>query len=148
METDHDGLRVEVTDALDHVTVVENAPLGQPAAVTDAALGVTRYAYGPFGALCTVTAPGTDPGGAVTRTTRDAFGRVRQLDHPVRGTTVFTNDGFGELISSTDALGRAASRLDEHGAERLTTTWTWDTAANGIGKLDPLASPDGGQGQA
>jgi hypothetical protein len=25
----------------------------------------------------------------------------------------------------------------------FTTTWTWDTAANGIGKLHTLASPDG-----
>ncbi|WP_438023101.1 RHS repeat-associated core domain-containing protein [Sorangium sp. So ce233] len=150
VETDHDGLRVEVTDALDHVTVVENDPLGRPVAVTDAEMGVTSYAYGPFGALYTVTAPG----GAVTRTARDAFGRVRQLDHPDRGTTAFTNDGFGEVVSSTDALGRVmtlaydglgrtTSRLDQDGAEQLTTTWTWDTAANGIGKLELLASPDG-----
>ncbi|KYF61036.1 type IV secretion protein Rhs [Sorangium cellulosum] len=148
--TEHDGLRVEITDALDHVTVVERDPLGRPVAVTDAALGVTRSSYGPFGALYAVTAPG----GALTRTTRDAFGRVRQLDHPDRGTTLFTNDGFGELVSSTDALarvttfaydalGRTASRVDEDGAERRTTTWTWDTAENGIGKLEAVASPDG-----
>ncbi|XYH94299.1 hypothetical protein ACMHYB_41660 [Sorangium sp. So ce1128] len=96
----------------------------------------------------------TGSGGAVTRTTRDASGRVRQLDHPDRGTTVFTNDGFGELVSSTDAfgrvmkiaydgLGRATSRVDEDGAERLTTAWTWDTAAHGIGKLHVLDSPGG-----
>ncbi|XXY95763.1 RHS repeat-associated core domain-containing protein [Sorangium sp. So ce296] len=113
-------------------------------------MGVTRYKHGPFGALSTVT----DPGGAITRTTRDALGRVRQLDHPDRGTTVFTNDGFGELVSSVDALGREAtfsydglgrttSRVDEDGAERLTTTWTWDTALHGIGKLHVLESPDG-----
>ncbi|XYH97782.1 RHS repeat-associated core domain-containing protein [Sorangium sp. So ce1128] len=150
VETDHDGLRVEITDALDHVTVVEHDPLGRPVKVTDAAMGVTRYKHGPFGALHTVTAPD----GAVTRTMRDAFGRVRQLDHPDRGTTVFTSDGFGELVSSTDALervmkvaydglGRTTSRVDEDGAERLTTTWTWDTAAHGIGKLHVLDSPGG-----
>ncbi|WP_437727730.1 RHS repeat-associated core domain-containing protein [Sorangium sp. So ce861] len=150
VETDYDGLRAEVTDALGHVTVVEHDALGRPVTVTDAAMGVTRYKHGPFGALYTVT----DPGGAITRTARDALGRVRQLDHPDRGTTVFTNDGFGELVSSTDALGREAtfsyddlgrttSRVDEHGAERLTTTWTWDTALHGIGKLHVLESPDG-----
>ncbi|MBK9262002.1 MAG: hypothetical protein IPM54_19625 [Polyangiaceae bacterium] len=36
----------------------------------------------------------TDPGGAVTKWTRDAFGRVRQLEEPDRGTTMFVNDGF------------------------------------------------------
>ena len=97
----------------------------------------------------------TDPGGALTRTTRDALGRVRKLDDPDRGTTVSMYDGFGELLSSTDALGRVshvrvrrarahASRAPiRRGAELLTTTWTWDTAANGIGKLHTLASPDG-----
>ncbi|WP_437484979.1 RHS repeat-associated core domain-containing protein [Sorangium sp. So ce1014] len=150
VETDHDALRVEVTDALGHVTAVEKDPLGRPVAVTDAALGVTRYGYGPFGALHAVT----DPGGAVTTTTHDAFGRVRRREDPDRGTTVSTNDGFGELVTSTDALGRvttfeydplgrARARLDEHGTEQRTTTWTWDTAANGIGKLEALASPDG-----
>ncbi|WP_437729520.1 RHS repeat-associated core domain-containing protein [Sorangium sp. So ce861] len=150
VETEYDGLRAEVTDALGHVTVIEHDPLGRPVTATDAAMGVTRYKHGPFGALYAVT----DPGEAVTRTTRDALGRVRQLDHPDRGMTVFTSDGFGELVSSTDALGRettfsydglgrTTSRVDEDGAERLTTTWTWDTAEHGIGKLHVLQSPDG-----
>ncbi len=148
--TAYDGLLVRVTDPLDHVTVTEQDPLGRIKTITDAADGITRYAYGPFGLLHTVT----DPGEAVTRTTRDAFGRVRQLDDPDRGTTVSIHDGFGELISSTDALerevtwtydalGRPRSRVDQDGAESLTTTWTWDTAAHGVGKLHTLASPDG-----
>ncbi|WP_437933510.1 RHS repeat-associated core domain-containing protein [Sorangium sp. So ce341] len=147
--TEYDGSRVRVTDPLDHVTVTELDPLGRTESITDAADGITRYSYGPFGMLHTVT----DPGDAVTRTTRDAFGRVRQLDDPDRGTTVSIHDGFGELVSSTDALGRETtwaydalgrprSRVDQAGAERLTTTWTWDTAAHGIGKLHALASPD------
>ncbi|WP_441293178.1 RHS repeat-associated core domain-containing protein [Sorangium sp. KYC3313] len=148
--TAYDGLQVRVTDPLDHVTVTEQDPLGRIKTITDAADGITRYAYGPFGLLHTVT----DPGEAVTRTTRDAFGRVRQLDDPDRGTTVSIHDGFGELISSTDALerkvtwaydalGRPRSRVDQDGTESLTTTWTWDTAAHGVGKLHSLASPDG-----
>ncbi|WP_437877018.1 FG-GAP-like repeat-containing protein [Sorangium sp. So ce513] len=148
--TEYDGLLVRVTDPLAHVTVTEQDPLGRIKTITDAADGITRYSYGPFGMLHTVT----DPGGAVTRTTRDAFGRVRRLDDPDRGTTVSIHDGFGELISSThalerkvtwtyDALGRPRSRVDQDGAESLTTTWTWDTAAHGIGKLHALASRDG-----
>src|SRR5262249_53692278 len=85
---------------------------------------------------------------------RDALGRVRQLDDPNRGTTTSTHDGFGELVSSTDALGRMVtftydalgrtkSRVDQDGGQSLTTTWTWDTAPNGIGKLQELAGPEG-----
>ena len=118
--------------------------------ITDAAMAVTTYTYGPFGALHTAMAPG----GALTRTTRDAFGRVRQLDDPDRGTTLSTHDGFGELVSSTDALGRTVTfsydalgrtlRASTRTAARAsTTTWTWDTAAHGIGKLAQLVSPDG-----
>ncbi|WP_437531191.1 RHS repeat-associated core domain-containing protein [Sorangium sp. So ce726] len=148
--TEYDGLQVRVTDPLDHVTVTEQDTLGRIKTITDAADGITRYAYGPFGLLHTVT----DPGEAVTRTTRDAFGRVRQLDDPDRGTTVSVHDGFGEQISQSDALGRETtwaydalgrprSRVDQDGAESRTTTWTWDTAAHGVGKLHTLASPDG-----
>ncbi|WP_437874700.1 RHS repeat-associated core domain-containing protein [Sorangium sp. So ce513] len=148
--TEYDGLLVRVIDALNHVTETEQDPLGRIKTITDAADGITRYSYGPFGMLHTVA----DPGGAVTRTTRDAFGRVRRLDDPDRGMTVSIHDGFGELISSTDALerkvtwtydalGRPRSRVDQDGAESLTTTWTWDTAAHGIGKLHALASRDG-----
>jgi YD repeat-containing protein len=42
-----------------------------------------------------------------------------------------------------DELGRTISRIDQKGAEILTTSWTWDTAPNGIGKLHELTSPDG-----
>ncbi|WP_434041170.1 MULTISPECIES: hypothetical protein [Sorangium] len=147
--TDYDGLLVRVTDALEHVTVTAQDPLGRTESITDAAGAITRYSCGPFGMLHTVA----DPGGAVTRMTRDAFGRVRQLDDPDRGTTRSSHDGFGELISSTDALGRETTwdhdalgrpdtRVDRHGAELLTTKWTWDTAAHGIGKLHTLTSPD------
>ena len=62
-----------------------------------------------------------------------------------RGTTLLTHDGFGELISTTDALGRQTifeydslgrtkTRVDKQGSQALTTTWTWDTAPHGIGR--------------
>jgi RHS repeat-associated protein len=118
--------------------------------VTDATGAATAYTYATFGELYTVTTPGT----AITRTTRDAYGRVRQLDDPNRGTTTSVHDGFGELMSSTDALGRVVNyqydslgrpltRLDQNGSQMLTTSWVWDTAAFGIGKLASLTSPDG-----
>jgi YD repeat-containing protein len=149
-ETAYDGLLAQVKGPLGDVTSTQLDPLGRPIAITDAAKGLTSYTYGPFGALYTVTAPG----GALTRTTRDALGRVQKLEDPDRGTSLQTYNGFGELLSSIDALGRVVtfepdklgrpkSRTDQKGAEVLTTTWTWDTAANGLGKLHKLVSPDG-----
>ncbi|MGK3998685.1 hypothetical protein [Sorangium sp. So ce1024] len=91
----------------------------------------------------------------------DAVGREVRHTTPWNAVTTTEYDGllvrvtgFGELISSTDALerkvtwtydalGRPRSRVDQDGAESLTTTWTWDTAAHGIGKLHALASRDG-----
>jgi RHS repeat-associated protein len=149
MLTAYNGSAVVVTDPLSNVTTTEKDSLGRPVKVTDAKLGVTQYGYGPFGSLHTVI----DPGGAVTTTLRDAFGRVRELDDPDRGATKSQHDGFGELISSTDALGRMVtldydalgritSRLDQNGAESLSTTWTWDTAPHGVGMLADVKSPD------
>jgi YD repeat-containing protein len=157
VKTDYDGLFVKVTDPLGYVTITELDPLGRPVVINDAAKGITSYTWGPFGFLRSVTDPGTlaDPSGAVTITKRDALGRVKQLVDPDRGTTTQVWNGWGELLSSTDALGRVTSleydgigrttsRTDkQNGVLPMTTTWRWDTAANGIGKLHKLTSPDG-----
>jgi YD repeat-containing protein len=42
-----------------------------------------------------------------------------------------------------DALGRVENRTDKLGAQVLTTTWTWDAAPHGIGRLQSVVSPDG-----
>ncbi|HLM74851.1 MAG TPA: type IV secretion protein Rhs, partial [Polyangiaceae bacterium] len=118
VQTSYDGLFVNVTDQLKHVTTPEFDPLGRPVHITDAAKGLTSYVYGPFGFLYSVTDPGTlaDPSGAVTVTWRDALGRVKQFDDPDRGTTIQVWNGWGELVSSTDALGRTITfELDELG---------------------------------
>ncbi|MFO0589031.1 MAG: RHS repeat-associated core domain-containing protein [Polyangiaceae bacterium] len=149
-ETSYDGLSVTVTEPLGHVTTAQLDALGRRVAVTDAAQGVTSYVYGPFGALFSVT----DPAGAVTKTWHDAMGRVRKAEDPDRGITTLVHDGFGDLLSSTDALGRTVTfepdglgrtktRIDQLGADVATTTWTWDTAEHGIGKLEAVESPDG-----
>ncbi|HRI72673.1 MAG TPA: type IV secretion protein Rhs, partial [Polyangium sp.] len=147
--TAYDGFVVDSTDPLLNHTKTELDTLGRPVTITDAATGKTKYAYGPFDALYTVT----DPGNATTKWTRDAFGRVRQLDEPDRGTTLYVHDGFGDLLQTTDALGRVTTfdvdalgrvktRTDKLAAQVLTTTWTWDTAPNGIGRLHEVTSPD------
>ncbi len=147
--TKYDGLIVDSTDPLSNHTKTELDALGRPVIMMDAANGKTRHAYGPFDTLRSVT----DPGNAVTKWTRDAFGRVRRLEEPDRGATLYVNDGFGDVVSSTDALGRTVTwtrdalgrpetRNDSLQGKTLTTSWTWDSAPNGIGKLHTMTSPD------
>ncbi|HYO60536.1 MAG TPA: RHS repeat domain-containing protein, partial [Actinomycetota bacterium] len=59
VQTSYDGLLVHVTDQLKNVTTTEHDPLGRPVEITDAAKGRTKYVYGPFGLLYSVTDPGT-----------------------------------------------------------------------------------------
>ena len=147
--TKYDGFLIDVADSSLKHTITKTDTLGRPVNITDAAKGITAYTYGPFNLLATVT----DPGNALTRWTRDAFGRPTKIEEPDRGTTILKHNGFGDLVSSTDALGRAVTlemdalgrtttRTDKLGALILTTTSTWDTAPNGIGKLHTLTSPD------
>ncbi len=150
--TTYDGFVVDSTDLTvtpPRLTRTQLDVLGRPVIVTDAAKGKTSYTYGPFNTLRTAT----DPGGATTRWTLDALGQVRKIEQPDRGATNFVNDGFGDQMSSTDALGRTIAweydalgrttkRTDTHAGKTLTTSWTWDTAANGVGALHTLMSPD------
>src|SRR5262249_12537784 len=101
---------------------------------------------GPFGNLAQVT----DPGEHVTTITSDPVGRPQQVVDPDRGTTTFTYNAFGEVVRTLDAngtnvtfaydvAGRKVRRDDPEGS----TSWAWDTAVNGIGKLASTASPHG-----
>ncbi len=152
--TKYEGLTTEVRvvgaiGELPQITKTATDALGRPTTMTDANGGITRHTYGPFDTLRTITDPGND----VMTWNRDAFGRPTKLEDPNRGTTTFAHDGFGDLVSSTDALGRTATytrdalgrlekRVDTHLGKTLTTSWTWDIAANGKGKLRSLTSPD------
>ena len=139
-----------MTDPLMNVTLAEQDALGRAVSVTDAAMAVTSYTYGPFGDPYTVTAPGARS--RRRRATPSAASGSSTI--PTRAPPPPMHDGFGELISSTDALGRMVtftydalgrteSRLDQDSGQSLTTSWTWDTAPHGIGKLAQLTSPDG-----
>lgn len=151
--TTYDGFVIDsadLTTSPPRHTLTTLDELGRPVTITDAAKGKTSYSYGPFNTLRTAT----DPGGAKTTWTLDAFGRPRSIDDPDRGLTVMKHDGFGDLRESTDALGRVVSfdvdelgrvkkRTDKLGAQVIaTTTWTWDSAPNGIGRLHTVTSPD------
>ncbi len=110
-----------------------------------------------------------DPSNDITTTiVYDERGRKTSMDDPNKGTWSYTHNAFGELVLQEDAegrkvcqaydsLGRMVKRIDDYSgssAQALnhcagdpenpqTTTWQYDAAANGFGKLASVAGPDG-----
>jgi RHS repeat-associated protein len=116
---------------------VERDALGRPIKVTDKKGQSTVTLYGPFGSVLAVSHPG-----GVVISEPDAFGRVLHEVDADRGETEIRYNGFGQprtmddaagrhYAFSYDALGRLIDRKDTDG----TTSWVYDTAANGIGLL-------------
>jgi RHS repeat-associated protein len=113
----------------------------------------TDYSYGPFGLLTNVKrrdAAGLPATGRNTAMAYDSLGRRTLLTDPDTGERRFSYNGFGDLREqrdaaesvttyTPDALGRVKQKVDKDG----TTTFVWDTADNGIGKLASATSPFG-----
>ena len=107
---------------------------------------ITQYQYAPFDLADRVT----DDQAHVTTMSYDKRGRQTQLVEPDRGTTTTTYFGTDEIRTDShqasghtttfgyDDLGRKISETTEDG----TSTFTWDTAAHGIGALASSVSPD------
>jgi RHS repeat-associated protein len=106
----------------------------------------TEFEYGPFGELTRTIAPD----GTEESMEYDIRGRRTTHVDPNAGTTTTTYSAFGEIATETDSTDRTATYVyDALGrVERITlpegvASYTWDTAANGIGRLTNARSPDG-----
>lgn len=140
------GLTTSTTNDLGQTETKVNNAQGLLASVTDANGKVTSYTYDPFGNLLTTT----DPAGNVMSNTYDVRGRKIAMSDPDMGAWTYSYDVLDQLVSQTDAksqtttvaydlLGRMTSRTEPG----LTSTWVYDTAANGIGKLAEAATDAG-----
>lgn len=140
------GLSTTITDALNHSTTRIQNSQGQLVQVTDADYRNTYYSYDPFGNLIRVN----DAAGNVTTMTYDIRGRKRTMDDPdmghweyqynVLGELIWQKDAKGQIVSFVyDRLGRMTARSEPEG----TTTWTYDTAVKGVGKLAQVNGPNG-----
>lgn len=144
-ETHYDGLSTTVVD-----------PLGRQKASTRNALGKVVHVQEEEGAWLThgYDAAGnlvrTDAGGVVTTMAYDIRGRKVTMDDPDMGHWEYRYNAAGELVWQRDAkgqevsivydrLGRMVQRDEPEGA----TTWTYDTAAGGVGKLAEVSGPGG-----
>ncbi|MBI3886999.1 MAG: VCBS repeat-containing protein [Opitutae bacterium] len=152
----YNGLTSSATDPKGRVSVTTKNSQGWTVANTrnnNAAGGATAttvsYSYDALGNLT-----GTNAAGVATSLAYDLRGRKLSMADPDMGSWLYRYNAFGELIWQRDAkgqivtlaydsLGRLTSRVETEG----TTTWTYDTAANGAGtwkgKLGSLSAPGG-----
>jgi YD repeat-containing protein len=109
------------------------------------------HTYGAFD----LPASSLDVIGAATTMEYDAIGRPTGVTDADRGLQTIAYNAFGEVTSITDALGVTSfdrddlgRKLHEHRTEgEVTTTvasFFWDTAVNGIGRIDYAAVPSTG----
>ncbi|MCP4968162.1 MAG: RHS repeat protein, partial [bacterium] len=142
----YDGLTTTVTNALGKSTSQSENALGQHVRVVDPLSGVTTYAYDAFGNLIETR----DAASNDVSMSYDLQGRKTAMHDPDMGRWSYTYNVLGELISQTDAkgqtvtmsydpLGRMVSRTEPEGA----STWDYDTAPAGIGKLHRATGPNG-----
>jgi RHS repeat-associated protein len=148
----YQGRTTTVQDPKGYTTTRNSDVLGELLRVIDPDLSsTTYYAYDPFGHLTSII----DPAGNPTTRTYDTLGYLLTgtSDYD-RGTWTYQYDSLGELTNLRDAktsapswtqqltydwLSRPLTRIEAEG----TTTWTWDTATNGFGKLAQLSGLGG-----
>lgn len=131
--------------------------LGRLAKTQDQAGNQVLYFHDPVGNL--VETRGVT--GTVTTISYDKVGRKTSMDDPDMGVWTYTyyvddslktqTDAVGNIISHTyDQLGRPLTRTDKRfisagNYSATTTTWTYDTASRGVGKLASVSGPEFGQ---
>jgi YD repeat-containing protein len=115
--------------------------------VTDAALGVTRYAYNGLDALTQVT----DPRNLATGYTVDGLGNLTAQSSPDTGNTASTYDAAGNLLTQTDGKGQVTTyAYDALNRVTLVTfhdgskhTYIYDQGTHGIGRLTSITETSG-----
>jgi RHS repeat-associated protein len=132
------GLTTSDTNALNQTrTTVKNSQ-GQVVSVTDATGHSNSYVYDPFSNMTQVT----DAAGNVSTYSYDQRGRKIASNDPDIGAWSYAYDALNELTTQTDAKGQATTvaydllgRMTQRVEADQTSTWTYDTALHGIGKL-------------
>jgi RHS repeat-associated protein len=132
------GLTVTETNALGQTRTVTKNSQGKVVSVTDALNNTMTYAYDAVGNLVQTT----DAAGNVVTASYDLRGRKVASSDPDLGNWSYVYNTLGLLVSQTDAKSQIATltydqldRLVQRAEADMTSVWTYDTAANGIGKL-------------
>jgi RHS repeat-associated protein len=144
--TEYDGLTTLVADPLDHTKQHERNGLGQIVKTTDALNATLRFFHDPFGNLSETI----DPQGNRVRIGYDLRGRKISMSDPDMGNWTYRYNVLGELLQQTDGKGQvtalvydALGRMTQRNELGMTSTWQWDIAAMGIGKLARFGTNNG-----
>ncbi|MCP4701303.1 MAG: hypothetical protein GY862_31275, partial [Gammaproteobacteria bacterium] len=136
--TEYQGLTTVVTNPLGQRSTRTINALGQLARSEDNQGNALTYIYDAFGNLIELR----DPENNVTQISYDIRGNKKQLIDPDTGTTSYQYNALGELLSQTDNKNQTVTmrydrlgRMIERAAPEGLSTWEYDTATNGIGKL-------------
>ncbi len=139
--TAYSGLTATVTNPVSQQFSTSADVRGRTASSTAFGSQTVTNSHDPYGNLLKVD----DNRGHLTSMAYNVRGFKTSMTEPNSGTTSYKYNAFGELKEQTDALGRKTTlkydklgRLIERTEPEGTTVWTYDTAANGIGKLARL----------
>lgn len=142
----YEARMTQVTNSKSQVIQRTEDALGQLISMRDANYKVQSYIYDAFGNLIKTQ----DANGNSIVTTYDTLGRKTAQSDPdmgdwgyqynVLGELLWQQDGKGQITTfAYDKLGRMTSRTEAD----LISTWVWDTAAKGIGKLASVSGDNG-----
>ncbi|MBL8298639.1 MAG: hypothetical protein JNN30_09870 [Rhodanobacteraceae bacterium] len=145
----HSFYEQRTTDAENKVSYIQRDKDGRVSKVGNVVAAgpdvTTRFTYSPFDLPRTIT----NDRGKVTTLEYDVRGRRTSISDPDRGITTTSYNGFGDvrrvehaasatvLTHTFDDMGRVLTTTNPDGITR----YTYDTSANGIGKLATTASP-------
>ncbi len=144
----YSGLTTVVTNAKGQIQTQVSDVAGRVHTVIDDQGNTITYAYDAVGNLLSTT----DPENNQVRVGYDHVGNKIWMDDPDMGYWTYEYDVLGQLIKQTDAKGQVITtdfdklgRLIERKVQPDTvdeqvSTWTYDTADNGIGLLDETAA--------
>jgi RHS repeat-associated protein len=145
----YNGLRTTVQDEVQNRHYFTEDQLGrvtESVAISDSGSEIAaKFSYGAFGSLLSVT----DPAGHPTELRYDVRGRMTTITEADSGTRSLRWSALSELEREQDGSGVLAEyqrdllgRIETIHSKDGVTTFCWDTAANGIGRLNWAESPN------
>ena len=136
-------LTTTVTDPLRHARSERTNPRGALISASTRTARRATFTVDGFGQVVRLR----DPTGNETRASFDLRGRVVAVDEPNLGSWSYGYDALGARTAQRDAMGTETrfaydllGRLIRRADGGSSTSWTWDTAPNGIGQLARVAA--------
>ncbi|OBY74853.1 RHS repeat-associated core domain-containing protein [Acinetobacter gyllenbergii] len=142
----YDGLQSSITNAKGLKRTEKNNIANEVVEILDHDNNSLKYTRDALGRVTKTT---DALGNSIVLTLDNNGNKLQQVD-PVMGTWKYRYNPLGQVVWQQDAKGQqttfqydALGRLKQRVEPDLSSTWTWDTAANGKGKLAQVSSANG-----